>query len=96
MSNSFENIASFYKLSVVLSGYSNYSENYEYETSAPIENKISDIIDFEDSNEIDFEETIVNDYLNQLKIICENSTSLLPCLLIVWLFRSLLNQVNKC
>ena len=95
MSNSFDNIASLYKLSVVLSGYSSYTENYEYEPSTSIDNNISDIFDSEDSDEIDFEECIVSDYLNKLKIVCENSTSLLPCLLIVWLFRSLLIQVNN-
>ena len=94
LSNSFENIASLYKISVVLSGYSSYTENNECESLTPVENKISDIFEFEDDDETDFEECFVTDYLNQFKDVCENSSSIAPCLLIVWIFQSIVNQVT--
>jgi len=89
LSKLYENIPCLYKMLLVFSGFSMYSES-STPTSEPDEFNFQN----EDTDETNFEECFAADYLNEFKTITENSTSLIQCLMIAWIFRSLLIKVS--
>ena len=69
----------------------------------PIETQIAELSDLientfdfneDDCEDADFEATFVCDYLPRFKTLCENTNNISSCLLIIWIFRSLLLQVE--
>ena len=96
--NSYENICSLYKFISILSGFR--SENYKnesiQETSDEKQDAISTVAESE-AFKSDFEILFVDEYLNRFKMFVESISilNLTSGLLVTWIFRSLIHQVNN-
>lgn len=108
MSESFSDPLSLYKLVYFLSGCARYLNDPKYEiTTDETENKEDEkevkegevsLMTFDadegDNNE-DFLNSFVGDYLVKFKSLSESSSSLVETLLLTWIIRSILIQVNE-
>ena len=101
LNQNYENLGNLYKYITILSGFSSYTMNSEYEPMTPVSEgkkmegeviKSEEMEENGDDNE-EFEDVFVSDYIPKFKSSCETSNYLVESLLLCWIFRSILNQV---